>query len=292
MSQLYSFAAISKQGFHQHLLKEREQQQLRAELLWMIGLIRKDHPRMSAREIYHKLAPAGMGRDAFEAMVLEHGLGVKKVQNYRRTTNSSGVIRFPNLIAGRELTDINQVWVSDITYFEVGGCFHYITFIMDLYSRLVLAAHLSKSLRTETTTIPALKQALQYRQRKQLEGLVLHSDGGGQYYCKALLLLTKTAGIINSMCDVVYDNAHAERLNGIIKNDYLIPYAPACFEQATRALRRAVYLYNHERRHQGIGKKVPYEFEQDLKQIGSKKRKVLKVSESLSTAPKSKVKGS
>ncbi|MDV7398262.1 DDE-type integrase/transposase/recombinase, partial [Arthrospira platensis SPKY1] len=98
-----------------------------------------------------------------------------------RTTNSLGVTRFENLLKGLELSHPNQVWSSDITYHELVDGVCYLTFIMDVYTRRILGHSVSRSLRTEDTTIPALRQALRLRKDMDLNGLIFHSDGGGQY---------------------------------------------------------------------------------------------------------------
>jgi putative transposase len=226
MSQIYRFAQMSRQNFHARLNRQHEFEELCGQLILLIREVRRNHPRMSARQIYYKLQPVGIGRDRFEAFAHEQGFRLDKVKNYRKTTCSAGVSRFPNLVSGLELTDVNQVWVSDITYYELGNRFYYLTFIMDLYSRLILGAHASRDLRTIHTTIPALKQALRLRQGQDLQGLIVHSDGGGQYYCKDFLDITRLHGIRNSMAEMAYENPNAERINGTIKNDYLIPYGP------------------------------------------------------------------
>ena len=112
-----------------------------------------------------------MGRDKFEQFWFK--LVVKR--SYHRTTDWLGVTRFENLITSMELTGVNQVWVSDITYYRIGERFYYITFILDLYSRFIVGYAASNSLLTSQTTIPSLKMALKLR--KPDPGLIFHSDG-------------------------------------------------------------------------------------------------------------------
>lgn len=250
---------ISKQSFHQklnrHLLLLEEMEQL----LVLVKQIRKDHPRMSSRQMYRLIKPAHLGRDRFEAFCFENGFKVSVKRSYHRTTNSLGVTRFENLIQQTELTDINQIWVSDITYYRIGEKFYYLTFILDLYSRVIVGFSVSGNLSTEATTIPALKMAL--RKRKVNPGLILHSDGGGQYYCKEWLNLTGQFKIRNSMCETPYENAHAERINGIIKNDYLVGYGPTTFPDLQAMTLRAVTNYNQVKPHQSLGNISPNQFE-------------------------------
>ena len=164
-----------------------------------------------------------------------------------RTTCSIGVTRFSNKVKDVRITRTNQVWVSDITYYRLGSRFCYITLIMDMHSKYIVGHQVSRSLRTEETTIAALQHGLQLH--KPASGLILHSDADGQYYCKEFLKKTQEAGIINSMTEDVAENNHAERLNGTIKNQYLSYYMPTSFSELQRQLKKAVKNYNHTRPH-------------------------------------------
>lgn len=219
---------------------------------------------MSLRAMYHKLRPPGVGRDAFELMAKELGYKISVKRNGARTTDSSGVIRFDNLLLGKELTNVNQAFCSDITYFELNDRFYYLTFIMDCYSRKIVGYSVSDNLYTEYTTLPALKQAIRMRGGKQIEGLILHSDGGGQYYDKGFLLLTKQYGIQNSMCEMAYENGKAERLNGIIKNNYLKCWQINSYKELRQKVDRAVTLYNTEKPHKSLRYKTPVQFELEI----------------------------
>jgi transposase InsO family protein len=236
-------------------LEEQEQ------LIPLINEIRKDHPRMSARDIYLKLQPSCMGRDQFERFCMDSGYRLKQLRNYRVTTNSLGVTRFPNLIKDIKATCVNQVFVSDITYYDMGSKTYYLTLIMDLFNREVVGWSASDNLRTENTTIPALHKLVNIRGRVNIEGAILHSDGGGQYYCNEFKALTKDLKLVNSMTEeTVYENAHAERLNGIIKNNYLYPYGPTSISSLKRLLDKAVLMYNTGKPHKALGKLTPSEF--------------------------------
>ena len=173
----------------------------------------------------------------------------------------SGVTRFPNMIKDIEVTRVNQVFVSDITYFDIGSATYYLSFIMDLYNREIVGWSASDNLRTESTTLPALHRVITERGRANLKGAIIHSDGGGQYYCKEFKTLTGELKMINSMTEEkVYENSHAERLNGIIKNNYLYPYGPTNMTSLRRLLDRAVLMYNTGKPHKALGKLTPSMF--------------------------------
>jgi transposase InsO family protein len=242
--------------------KRREEHLDEAEqVLMLVNRIRKDHPCMSVRDIYFKLNPQSMGRDKFELFCFEHGYRVKKRRNFRITTDSRGVTRFPNLIKELEVTGVTQVLVSDITYYEMLGKFYYITLIMDLFNREVVGFSASNSLRTEDTTLPALNLAKKNCGQAALEGSIIHSDGGGQYYSNEFKKLTQKLKMNNSMTEeTVYENSHAERLNGTIKNSYLYPYGPETLEELKKELERAVYMYNNGKPHKALNKMTPVQF--------------------------------
>jgi len=251
---------MSKQSFHQKLDRWLDHQEEQAALIPIIQEIRKDHPKMSARKMYEKLQLETMGRDRFESFCFSLGLQVSRPRNFRKTTDSTGVERFPNLIEGSEVTGVNRVFVSDITYYEINGRFYYLTLITDLYSREIVGYRKSTSLRTAETSLPALKMVVRKIGREKLYGAIFHSDGGGQFYAKDFLKLTTTLSMKNSMAKWVYDNSHAERINGIIKNEYLISYNPRNESELASELKRAVHHYNHGRPHRSLQGLTPVEF--------------------------------
>ena len=259
MNAIYRALGLSKQSFHQRLDRQFMVLQEMEQLLLLVKEIRADHPRMSSRQMYRLIKPCHLGRDRFEAFCFQNGFKVFTERSFHRTTNSLGVTRFSNLLRGGEVKGINQVWVSDITYYRIGDRFYYLTFILDLCSRAIVGHSVAEDLLTSSTTIPALQSALQ--RRKILPGLIFHSDGGGQYYCKEWLRITLKYQIKNSMCKDVYENPHAERINGIIKNDYLVGYAPQNYQQLVKLTAKAVSKYNTEKPHGSIGNISPHAFE-------------------------------
>jgi len=264
MKDLISAFGMSKQNFYQRLAMLNHRSEEEEQLFHLVHKVRKDHPRMSARTMYRMIQPQTIGRDKFERICLENGFRVKKQKNYRATTNSNGVVRFPNLIQDIEVTAVNQVFVSDITYYEMNGRFSYLTFIMDLYNREIVGSSESDNLRTENTTIPAIRQLIRIRGSQNLEGAIFHSDGGGQYYCKEFIEITKRLKMCNSMTqEKVYENAHSERLNGIIKNDYLYPYGPNDRPALKKDLKKAVRMYNNEKPHSSLNNLTPVQYRKE-----------------------------
>jgi len=264
LNRLFSTIGISKQSLHQRLDRQLKQQSYEHQLLYLVYEVRADHPTMGARDMYYLLKPEFIGRDSFERFCKYHGLVSSRPVNFRRTTDSRGVKRFDNLTLNLELGSLNQLWVSDITYFEVNGRFYYLTFIMDAYSRYILGYSASKRLFTEQTTLPALKMALQVRKGMNLSGLILHSDGGGQYYDHEFLALTENKKIRNSMCEYPWENGKSERVNGVIKNNYLKHRGVKSYFDLTREVDRSIKLYNEKKPHKSLNRVSPLTFENSI----------------------------
>lgn len=275
LNRFFTITGTTKQAFHTKLDRSLAKKEALAQLELIVSQVRKDHPGMNLRDLYLIIAPDFIGRDIFERYFLTRGYGVEIKKALRRTTDSSGVIRFDNLVESFELNDVNQVWVSDITYYRIGDVFYYITFIMDLHSRLIVGHAVSRGLRTEMTTLPALERGLTTRGTRVLPGLILHSDGGGQYYSTKFRKLTAKAGILNSMGVSVYENPNAERLNGIIKNNYIRHYAPENFVQLVRDTAKAVRMYNTQKPHSSLNKMNPVDYENKKRCLRKKESVIL-----------------
>lgn len=263
MNQIYRWLGTTRQNMHQRLNRALKGAEEKEQLKVILFQVREDHPQMGCKALYRKVSPQTMGRDKFFEFYRNYGFRIAPKKSFKRTTDSTGVIRFPNLVTGRELTGVNQVWVSDITYYEMNGKFYYLTFIMDQYSRRIIGYSASYTLSTENTTVAALKMALGRLAGDGPVRPIIHSDGGGQYYSKEFLSLTSGC-LTNSMCKNVYENPHAERINGIIKNNYLKGYHPTNFSDLRIKLKKAVYMYNYEKSHSAINHCTPIEFENKL----------------------------
>jgi putative transposase len=255
LNKLYAAMEISKQAVLQHFTRYDARMDYQGQLLQIIAKVRVNHPTMGVRTLYRFIQPEGLGRDQFEDFCHAHSLEIKKRRNYSRTTDSRGVKRFPNRLLDFAAQDCNQVWVSDITYYELNNKFYYITLIADQYSRFIKGFHVSESLRTVHTTVPAMKAAL--RHFKVTNKLIFHSDGGGQYYSDDFAAVIKGLPIVQSMAYEVYENPMAESLNHVIKNKYLKPWNPKTFEELEMFLARAVSLYNYEKPHSGLQNSTP-----------------------------------
>ncbi len=263
LNSIYTVASISKQYVHKALIDKFRRLEIESHLILMIHEIREDHPTMGVRDLYFKIRPERMGRDSFEKFCRANNLMSRQKPFRPRTTQSNGVIRFDNLLVNKQISTINQVWQSDITYFELNGRFYFLTFVLDAFSRVILGHSVSDSLGTEFTTLVALRMSINRRKKQKmaLVDLIFHSDGGGQYYAKKFLELTKKYNIQNSMCEYAWENGKAERINGVIKNNYLRHRNIKTYADLVKEVDRSVKLYNTDKPHKELHRIAPLEFE-------------------------------
>lgn len=199
-----------------------------------------------------------MGRDALFNVLASHDLLVKRRKRRVFTTQSFHWLRkYSNLIRDYKPEEPNRIWVSDITYWKIGSGFIYISFITDAFSHKIVGYHVADTLET-IETLEALKMALNTLNRPPA-GLIHHSDRGIQY-CSSIyvnLLLQHKIRISMTESSDPLENAIAERINGIIKNEYLDCYQVESLPEARELLDQVVKLYNDERPHMSIGNLTP-----------------------------------
>jgi putative transposase len=261
---------ITRQAYYQarkrELVREAEEQ----FIVELTQGIRQRHPRMGTRKIYDKLrspmASLGIrrGRDAFFDTLRAHNLLVMPKRNHRRTTHA-GFLRYQNLISTLEITHPNQVWVGDITYITTEEGFVYLALLTDIFSRFIVGYDLSSSLAVEGAQRAleiATKNALKMAPREKLEGLIHHSDHGVQYTARAYQEELKRHAMKASMGEVgnCYDNAIAERVNGILKNEYNLDALFPDLQQACRSVKESIKLYNFDRPHLSLNMATPASF--------------------------------
>ena len=276
---LYSTVGTLKQNVHGYISRLYSRKCLEEQILNMVFCIRGDHPDLGLREIYFMITPIGLGRDAFESFCKREGLNVRVYRNSYKTTDSSGTKYFPNHIEGLVLTHPNQVWQSDITYYSINGRFFFITLIQDAFTKIIVGHCASGNLETESTTIIALRMAIIRYKGKDLEGLIFHSDGGGQYYSTLFLEIIGKYLIKSSMGKSCYENAMAESLNGVIKNKYLRFKNINNLADLNRELDHTVQLYNSSKPHSALSRMTPEMFEK--KWLHSKSQTKAKMTESI-----------
>jgi transposase InsO family protein len=264
LANLCSWFGLTRQAYYQS--KNRVEKDLIEQeiLLDKIGDIRKDHKRLGGRKLFFKLEAfmdehnIKMGRDAFFDLLRDNKLLVKQRKSHHVTTNSNHWMKkYPHLIKDIEPIGPNHVWVSDITYWKTKGGHYYISFITDAYSRKIVGYHVADTMEAiESAT--ALKMAIKTL-KISAKGLIHHSDRGSQYCSSMYVNILKKEGIKISMTENgdPLENAIAERINGIIKGEYLFDYLIKTLLNAKEVLKSVVKLYNEDRPHSSIGNAVP-----------------------------------
>lgn len=277
MKAIYTEFSISKQAHYAAVKRLKQQQDNELLYVGFILDIRRIHPGMGLRLMYEQFNPEGIGRDAFISLGLENGFRLKAAVNPMITTRRAKYCPYTNLIVDKKLTNVNQLWVSDMFYFHLNGKHYYIVLILDVYSRRIVGYSAADNMRAEQN-VKALNMALQHRGiSKYNEQLIHHSDRGGQYISEVYTSLLSAYEIRISMCTNVLDNSYMERANGAIKNSYLKLW-PIKNELQLKSqfIHKAIDGYNN-RQHQSLGKKTPIEFETYVKELSQKERPVMKV---------------
>ena len=263
---------MTRQSYYQHYWQE-EIASFESELIVREVLrIRQTHRRMGGRKLYELLEPfmlehqIKMGRDALFNVLATNNLLVKRRRRKRRvyTTQSFHWLRkYPNHIRNFIPTAANQLWVSDITYWKIETGYLYISLITDAYSRKIVGYHVAETLES-VETLHALKMALNHN-KESINQLIHHSDRGIQYCSTVYVSLLKKHGIIISMTENgdPLENAIAERVNGIIKNEYLDGYEVNTLHVAKQLLDRVIEVYNNQRPHMSLGNLTPNQVHDD-----------------------------
>lgn len=257
------FWQISRQAYYKGRKRLVEKTEKKTWILSKVRSIRKKHSQLGTLKLRKELdeeiknCGRGFGRDKFFDLLRDHELLIKRKPKFAITTNSDHAFyKHKNYLAEAIITAPDQAWVSDITYLRTRQNFVYLSLITDVYSRKIVGWNVDVSLAVEGS-IKAVKKAIS--QCGGTENLIHHSDRGIQYCCYAYTDLMKDNGIKISMGEVgnCYDNAIAERVNGILKNEYLLDNEFADYEQAIEAVKEAIYLYNYERPHWSLNLQKP-----------------------------------
>jgi transposase InsO family protein len=260
---LCGYFGITRQAFYKSRKRVEKEELKEALIVELVQEKRRELPRLGGKKLYHLLqedlsAIGKIGRDKFFDILGQNDLLVRPKRSYTKTTNSFHHFRkWKNLIKDLAVTRPNQVWVSDITYIRTLAGFVYLFLTTDLYSRKIVGWSLSRSLSIEGG-IDALKMALISCVNK-LESLIHHSDRGIQYCSKDYVEMLQGAGIAISMTEEnhCYENAVAERVNGILKDEFYLDATFNDFEQALSATESGIRNYNEKRPHWSLDLRTP-----------------------------------
>ena len=250
---------VTRQAFYEAQFQERKTTVAKMIVLELVKELRAIMPLLGTRKLYNELASSlaehgiKMGRDQLFALLRFHGLLVRRRKRMIRTTDSNHWLKkYPNLTKGLILSEPEQLWVGDITYIRTIQGFCYLSLITDSYSRKIVGYALWPTLEA-TGCIEALTMAISSRKR-HANFLIHHSDRGIQYCSAAYVRILDNNSIDISMTQSgsPYENALAERVNGIIKNEFYPHRIYQNYKEAKKSISKIIEIYNKRRPHSSL----------------------------------------
>lgn len=253
---------ISRQAVYQAKKRKEKRAKVLSKIKPLVLEIRKSMPRLGTRKLYYLLKPEfdkhqiKIGRDALFAYLKTEHLLVTPKRNYIKTTNSKHWLKkHPNLLKDLQAKRSEHVFVSDITYIKSREKTHYLSLVTDAYSRKIVGYKLSDDMSAENV-VKAFEMAV--KQRQVNKELIHHSDRGLQYCASVYQQALQKHNVKPSMTDGYdcYQNALAERINGILKQEFLI-YKCNNGKQLNQLIKESIETYNNKRPHLSLNMKTP-----------------------------------
>ncbi len=254
---------LKRDAFYKFNRRVKQRKSFEQQLLHIVQKRRKSLPREGVRKLMKSLnndfqkQQLKVGRDTLFKVLREHNMLTLRKKYSARTTNSyHRFYKYNNIIKDVEVTRSNQVWASDITYIRTVKGFCYLALITDMHSRKIVGYDLSDSLELKGC-VRALNKAIYHA--KNIKGLIHHSDRGIQYCSNIYTQILKRKKIDISMTEEnhCYENALAERVNGILKDEFYLDQTFMNVAHAKRAAKNAINLYNEIRLHLSLDFKTP-----------------------------------
>ena len=264
LTRLCRLLGVTRQAYYQHFWDVSDVTVEHQLVLDQVNKIRQIHPVIGGRKLYYLLQhfllehQIKIGRDALFDLLAGHKLLVRKRRRRISTTQSHHWLKkYPNLIKEWHSEKPNQLWVADITYVPLSSGFLYLSLITDAYSHKIMGYAIADNLEAVHTT-KALEMALNNLSEIP-DGLIHHSDRGIQYCSFGYVNLLKEKNIQISMTENgdPLENSLAERINGILKEEYLRHYPLTDLAQVTELLTDVIDRYNRLRPHQSINLTTP-----------------------------------
>lgn len=262
MNRLCVYFGISRQAYYKSNSQMVNSVLKTGVVVNMVQDIRRQMPRLGGKKLYHLMGDGlrevgSIGRDKFFDILRDNDLLVVPKRSYTRTTQSyHRFYKWTNLVRDKQVTRSNEVWVSDITYLRTLNGFVYLFLITDLYSRKIVGWSLSRSLAIEGA-MEALRMALHSRKDKSLP-LTHHSDRGIQYCSTNYVHMLQKANVHISMTQENHCyNSTAERVNGILKDEFYLDNTFHDYLQTLKTVRSSVEIYNNKRPHWALNLLTP-----------------------------------
>jgi transposase InsO family protein len=266
VERLCSLFGKTRQAYYDHYWRHSDDQLQEALIVELVRSVRQRLPKIGARKLLLMLQEdfaahhISIGRDSFVQLLRNHGLLVKRTKRYVRTTDSNHPFKkWPDLIKELAVTATEQLWVSDITYLRTESGFIYLSLITDAYSHKIVGYHLSQHLKAQGCIIALNKAIATLKGTEQQRKLIHHSDRGVQYCCDAYVQVLQHHHIAISMTQSgsPYDNAMAERVNGILKTELDLERTFQSYSAAVPVVHQAIDAYNRLRPHMSCGNLTP-----------------------------------
>lgn len=268
MRELCAVFGVTRDAYYKAIGREDRSSSREKLIVELVRSIRHYLPRLGGRKLRVKIGTElsahgfeAPGRDKFFEILKRHGLLLERRKSRNPCTTYSGhnYAVQPNLMRNLLLAKPLQALVSDVTYLRVGSGFAYLFLTTDAFSRKILGFHLAKTLE-HAEAIVALDMAM--KGIKDPSGIIFHSDRGVQYCCHGFLSVLYSYNMRSSMTDADHcaQNALAERMNGILKNEFYLDEDFLNFAMASKAVRQAIMMYNQERPHGSLEMKTPHYF--------------------------------
>jgi hypothetical protein len=263
LNSICSLFGVKRDAYYKYIKRYKKRETVKAQVISMVKMERKEQSRVGGRKLHEALKPTfvaqdiKVGRDCLFDMLREHDMLIKPKKATCRTTYSyRRFYAYKNLVKNMTVTHPNQVWVSDITYIRTVSGFCYLALITDMYSRKIVGYDMSDSLEL-AGCLRALQKAL--KAARPATRLVHHSDRGFQYCSNQYVDQLKKHGIEISMTEEnhCYENAIAERVNGILKDEFYLDQVFFSLSHARDAVKNAIEIYNSKRLHLSLGYKTP-----------------------------------
>ncbi|QMU62858.1 MAG: IS3 family transposase [Flavobacteriaceae bacterium] len=254
---------LKRDAYYKYQKRFVLKKQIEQNVIMLVKKSRKTLPREGTRKLMKSLhndfrkQNINIGRDQLFRILKENNLLIRRKKYSSKTTNSyHRFYKYKNIIKDLIINRPNQVWASDITYIRTINGFCYLALITDMYSRKIVGYDISDSLELKGC-VRALNKAIY--QTKNTEEIIHHSDRGIQYCSNVYTQILKRKKIQISMTQEnhCYENAMAERVNGILKDEFFLDQTFTNINHAKKATKNAIKLYNNKRLHLSLDYKTP-----------------------------------
>lgn len=281
LGRLCALFGVTRQAFYEAQIQERKTSIANCLVLGFVKHYREEIPLLGTRKLYHLIQPQlqshgiKMGRDQLFSLLGFHGLLLRRRRRIIKTTDSHHWLKkYPNLTKELIITGIEQLWISDITYVRTLQGFAYLSLITDAYSRKIVGYSLYPTLEA-TGCIEALQMAIASRRYESGFTLIHHSDRGIQYCSATYIDMLRREHIEISMTQSgsPYENAMAERVNGIIKNEFFSRSIYKNYHDAKKQITRNVISYNSIRPHGSVDFMTPDMAHQNIGELKKRWKK-------------------